>query len=63
MIAKKIGQWVRELVMVKTTGNIAEQWTQFGFRTAEAMAWADTVAWAATGQEIVAPVLGVADPG
>ena len=58
----RMGQWVRELVMVKTAGNIAEQWTQFGFRTVEATAWADTVAWAATGQEIVAPVLGAVDP-
>jgi hypothetical protein len=59
----RMGQLVRELVMVKTAGNIAEQWTQFGFRTVAATAWADTVAWAATGQEIVAPVLGAVDPG
>ena len=51
----RMGQLVRELVMVKTAGNLAEQWTQFGFRTVAATAWADTVAWAATGQEIVAP--------
>jgi hypothetical protein len=59
----KMGQLVRELVMVKTAGNIADQWTQFGFRMVEATAWADTVAWAVTGQEIAAPVLGAVDPG
>ena len=56
-------QWgtiVREPTMVKATGNIGAQYADYGFKSAEATDWTDTVTSAETGVGNVTPVLPVA---
>jgi hypothetical protein len=49
--------------LVMTSGLVAEQWGQFGFVSAEALHWTDTVAWAEGGQSVRAPVMAAPGPG